>query len=90
MPKGFGAMISIYLKGDFNKTKDFLEKLKIFTLAESLGGVESLIGHPVTMSHGTIPEELRMKYGITDNLVRISVGIEKIDDLIEDLDNAIQ
>jgi len=89
MPKGFGAMISIYLKGDFNKTKDFLEKLKIFTLAESLGGVESLIGHPVTMSHGTIPEELRIKYGITDNLVRISVGIEKIDDLIEDLDNAI-
>ena len=90
MPKGFGAMISIYLKGDFNKTKDFLEKLKIFTLAESLGGVESLIGHPVTMSHGTIPEELRIKYGITDNLVRISVGIEKIDDLIEDLDNAFQ
>ena len=90
MPKGFGAMISIYLKGDFNKTKDFLEKLKIFTLAESLGGVESLIGHPVTMSHGTIPKELRIKYGITDNLVRISVGIEKIDDLIEDLDNAIQ
>ena len=90
MPKGFGAMISIYLKGDFNKTKDFLEKLKIFTLAESLGGVESLIGHPVTMSHGTIPEELRIKYGITDNLVRISVGIEKIDDLIEDLDNAIK
>ena len=61
-------MISIYLKGDFNKTKDFLEKPQNLYFSRITGGVESLIGHPVTMSHGTIPEELRMKYGITDNL----------------------
>jgi len=86
---GFGAMISIYLKTDMNGVRRALEACKIFTLAESLGGVESLIGHPVTMSHGSLPSDLRARLGITDNLVRLSVGIEDIEDLIADLDHAL-
>jgi cystathionine gamma-lyase len=66
-----------------------LEACKVFTLAESLGGVESLVGHPVTMSHVSLPVELRARLGITDNLVRLSVGIEDINDLIADLDQAL-
>jgi cystathionine gamma-lyase len=87
--KGFGAMISIYLKTNMDGVRRALEACSIFTLAESLGGVESLIGHPVTMSHGTLPVELRARLGITDNLVRLSVGIEDIEDLIADLDQAL-
>jgi cystathionine gamma-lyase len=87
--KGFGAMISIYLKTDMDGVRRALEACSVFTLAESLGGVESLIGHPVTMSHGTLPVELRARLGITDNLVRLSVGIEDVEDLIADLDNAL-
>ena len=87
---GFGAMISIYLQTDMNGVRRVLEAFKIFTLAESLGGVESLVGHPVTMSHGTLPIELRQRLGITDNLVRLSVGIENAQDLIADLNQAFE
>ena len=86
---GFGGMLSFRIK-DFNKkqTVKFLEKLHLFTLAESLGGVESLCGHPATMTHASIPVEERKKSGVTDSLIRLSVGIEDIDDLIDDLKNA--
>ena len=86
---GFGGMLSFRIK-DFNKyqTIKFLEKLNLFTLAESLGGVESLCGHPATMTHASIPVEEREKSGVTDSLIRLSVGIEDVDDLIEDLKNA--
>ena len=77
---------------DRNYTKDqtvkFLERLHLFTLAESLGGVESLCGHPATMTHASIPKEEREKSGVTDSLIRLSVGIEDSDDLIDDLKNA--
>ena len=86
---GFGGMLSFRIK-DFNKeqTIKFLEKLHLFTLAESLGGVESLCGHPATMTHASIPVQEREKSGVTDSLIRLSVGIEDVDDLIEDLKNA--
>ena len=86
---GFGGMLSFRIK-DFNKeqTIKFLEKLHLITLAESLGGVESLCGHPATMTHASIPIEEREKSGVTDSLIRLSVGIEDIDDLIDDLKNA--
>ncbi|KPK28575.1 MAG: cystathionine beta-lyase [Betaproteobacteria bacterium SG8_40] len=87
---GFGAMISVYLRTDMSGVRRALEACGIFTLAESLGGVESLVGHPVTMSHGTLPVELRQRLGITDNLVRLSVGIEDVQDLIADLDQALE
>ena len=86
---GFGAMIAVYLRTDMDGVRRALEACKVFTLAESLGGVESLVGHPVTMSHGSLPVELRARLGITDNLVRLSVGIEDINDLIADLDQAL-
>ncbi|MFC0446043.1 cystathionine gamma-synthase [Pseudidiomarina halophila] len=86
---GFGGMISILLKGDIEKARRFLEKVEIFALAESLGGVESLIEHPAIMTHASIPKENREKLGILDNFVRISVGIEDVDDLIADLDQAL-
>ena len=82
---GFGGMISVELDTDLDGVRRFLASLKLFTLAESLGGVESLIGHPVTMSHGSIPAERRAALGITDSLIRLSVGIEDADDLIADL-----
>ena len=86
---GFGGMLSFTNK-HFNKkqTVKFLEKLHLFTLAESLGGVESLCGHPATMTHASIPAEEREKSGVTDSLIRLSVGIEDVDDLIDDLKNA--
>jgi len=87
---GFGAMISLYLGTDMAGVRRALEACNIFTLAESLGGVESLVGHPVTMSHGTLPIELRQRLGITDNLIRLSVGIENAEDLISDLDQAFE
>jgi cystathionine gamma-lyase len=87
---GFGAMISVYLGTDMAGVRRALEACNIFTLAESLGGVESLVGHPVTMSHGTLPIELRQRLGITDNLIRLSVGIENAEDLISDLDQAFE
>ncbi len=86
----YGAMISVYLKTDMAGVRRALERNKVFTLAESLGGVESLIGHPVTMSHGSIPEERRKDLGITDNLIRLSVGVECVDDLLNDMDHALK
>lgn len=85
----YGAMIAVYLKTDMAGVRRALETCHVFTLAESLGGVESLVGHPVTMSHGSLPVERRAALGITDNLVRLSVGIEDVADLIADLDNAL-
>ena len=87
---GFGAMISVYLGTDMAGVRRALEACNIFTLAESLGGVESLVGHPVTMSHGTLPIELRQRLGITDNLIRLSVGIENAEDPISDLEQAFE
>lgn len=86
---GFGGMISILLKGDIEKARRFLEAVEIFALAESLGGVESLIEHPAIMTHASIPKENREKLGILDNFVRISVGIEDLEDLMADLDRAL-
>ncbi len=86
----FGGMISFVTKGnDYNEAVKIVEKLKIFTLAESLGGVESLSGHPASMTHASIPKEEREKTGIVDSLIRLSVGIEDKDDLIADLKQAI-
>ena len=86
---GFGGIISIELSGGLEVSKSFLEKTKIFSLAESLGGVESLIEHPALMTHASIPAEIRDKIGITDGLIRLSVGIESIEDLIDDIDQAL-
>ena len=88
--KSFGGMISFLPKGgDKAKAFKIIENLKIFTLAESLGGVESLAGHPASMTHASIPKEIREKSGVVDGLIRLSVGIEDEQDLIEDLDQAI-
>jgi cystathionine beta-lyase len=88
--RGFGGMISFTLKG--NQLEDALEivkKVEIFALAESLGGVESLIGHPATMTHASIPKEVREQSGVVDSLIRLSVGVEDYEDLIEDLTKAL-
>ncbi|MCO7184049.1 cystathionine gamma-synthase [Tenacibaculum sp. XPcli2-G] len=86
----FGGMVSFRLKDESKQAAlTFLENTKIFTLAESLGGVESLVSHPVTMTHASIPEEERLKIGITDSLIRLSVGVEDIDDLLADLEQAL-
>ena len=85
---GFGGMISLILKGDLDYAKRFLEKVSIFTLAESLGGVESLIEHPAIMTHASIPAEKRKELGIADSLIRISVGVEDVEDLWADLEQA--
>ncbi|WP_028980075.1 cystathionine gamma-synthase [Sporocytophaga myxococcoides] len=88
--KAFGGMLSFTLKGDkIEDAKRFLERAKLFSLAESLGGVESLCGHPATMTHASIPKEEREKAGLKDSLIRLSVGVEDVEDLIEDLKNAI-
>ena len=88
--RGFGGMISFTLKNDdLNEAIAVLSKTKLFSLAESLGGVESLIGHPASMTHGSIPREERIKNGLVDSLIRLSVGIEAIEDLIKDLEQAI-
>ena len=87
---GFGGMLSFYIKGGISEAKSFLEKTKIFALAESLGGVESLIEHPAIMTHASITAEQRAELGIGDNFIRVSVGIENIDDLIKDLEQALQ
>ena len=86
----FGGMVSFTLKGDdIEKSKKIVSATKLFTLAESLGGVESLIGHPSTMTHASIPREERLKSGVKDSLIRLSVGIEDADDLVSDLENAM-
>ncbi len=86
----FGGMMSFTTKGnDYNEAIRIVENLKLFTLAESLGGVESLSGHPASMTHASIPKEEREKTGVVDSLIRLSVGIEDVNDLIEDLRQAI-
>ena len=86
---GFGGMITFYIKGGLEKARSFLERVEIFSLAESLGGVESLIEHPGIMTHASVPEDRRAELGISDSLIRLSVGIEDIDDLLKDLDQAL-
>ena len=82
-------MISVVLKGGLDSATRFLEKTKIFSLAESLGGVESLIEHPAIMTHASIPRDVREEIGISDGLVRLSVGIESLEDLVEDIENSL-
>lgn len=86
---GFGGMISVELKGNLDSTRRFLEQVQLFALAESLGGVESLIEHPAIMTHATIPAHTRAELGISDTLVRLSVGVEDVDDLRADLAQAL-
>ncbi len=88
--KGFGGMVSLELNGGIEAVNGFLKRIKVFPLAESLGGVASLVEHPATMSHASMPENYRKKVGITDQLIRLSVGLENIDDLIEDLRQALE
>lgn len=87
--RDFGGMVTIYLKDGLDKARTMLERVKIFALAESLGGVESLIEHPAIMTHASVPAEQRKALGISDGLVRLSVGIENVEDLIADLDQAL-
>jgi len=87
---GFSGVLSFEIDGGIREVKRFLEYLKIFSIAESLGGVESLIEHPATMTHAYLSKDEREKIGITDSLIRVSVGLENVDDLIEDLDNAFK
>jgi cystathionine gamma-lyase len=89
MRGGFGGMITATLKGGLPAARGFLERVKLFSLAESLGGVESLIEHPAIMTHASIDKPLREALGISDGLVRFSVGIEDVDDLIEDVAEAL-
>jgi cystathionine gamma-lyase len=86
---GFGGIVTFFVKGGLAPTKRVLERTQLFTLAESLGGVESLIEHPAIMTHASIPAETRERIGISDSLVRLSVGVEDADDLIADLDQAL-
>ncbi len=86
--KGSGGMITFFLKGGIDESRRFLETVKLFALAESLGGVESLVDHPAIMTHASIPQKVREDLGIFDNLIRLSVGIEDCDDLIADLEEA--
>ena len=87
--KGPGAMISFYIKGGIQQAENFLKSLRIFTLAESLGGAESLAENPALMTHGSVPAEKRKELGIEDNFIRLSVGIETEADLLEDVSQAL-
>ena len=87
--KGFGAMLSFELKGGEDTVRAFLSRLKLFALAESLGGVESLVAHPSTMTHASMSPEARAEAGISDTLIRLSVGIEDPEDLVADLSQAL-
>ena len=86
---GFGGIVTFFIKGDLDNARVFLERCQVFALAESLGGVESLVDHPAIMTHASVPAEERAKLGISDTLIRLSVGIEAVDDLIADLDQAL-
>jgi len=86
---GFGGIVTFFINGDIENARDFLERCEIFALAESLGGVESLVNHPAIMTHASVPEEVRAELGISDQLIRLSVGIESLDDLMGDLDQAL-
>jgi cystathionine gamma-lyase len=88
--RGFGGMVTIVLKTDLEGTRRFLENTHLFALAESLGGVESLINHPALMTHASVPKEQREKLGVTDSLVRLSVGVEGLRDLVDDLKTALE
>ena len=90
MKNGFGGMISIVLEGDIRRATNFLKATQVFTLAESLGAIESLIEHPALMTHATIPPDVRASLGIADGLIRLSVGIEDLQDLKDDLANALK
>ena len=86
----FGGMVAFDLKSNsLEDATKVMSSTELFTLAESLGGVESLIGHPASMTHASIPREDRLKVGLTDTLIRLSVGVEDVEDLLEDLDNAL-
>jgi cystathionine beta-lyase/cystathionine gamma-synthase len=87
--RGFGGMVSCELKGGPERARAFASAVRVFSLAESLGGVESLLCHPVTMTHGSIPKEMREARGVTDNLLRFSVGIEAESDIIADIEHAL-
>ena len=87
--KGPGGMVSVWLKGGFDAAKRFMERTELFACAESLGGVESLANHPAVMTHASVPEERRAKLGVTDNLVRLSVGVEDLADLRAELESAL-
>jgi cystathionine gamma-lyase len=87
---GFGGMVSFVLKGGLTEARSFLESVRIFSLAESLGGVESLVNHPAIMTHASVPAETRKVLGISDSLIRLSVGIESTEDLLADLDQALK
>ncbi len=87
---GFGGMITFFIKGGLSASRKFLESVQVFALAESLGGVESLVEHPAIMTHASVPAEQRKKLGIDDSLIRLSVGIEDVDDLIADLKQAFE
>ena len=87
---GFGGMVSVELTGGLERNIRFTSKTEVFSLAESLGGVESLVGHPATMTHAAIPKEERLRGGLPDALVRLSVGIEDQEDLLNDLSRAIR
>ncbi|HLW57027.1 MAG TPA: PLP-dependent aspartate aminotransferase family protein [Bacteriovoracaceae bacterium] len=87
---GFGGMITFFVKGGIEESRRFLENVRLFALAESLGGVESLVDHPAIMTHASIPKEVREGLGIYDNLIRLSVGVEDGDDLIQDLSTAFE
>merc|ERR1712098_367745 len=86
---GFGGMITFFLKGGIDQARTFLENTKLFALAESLGGVESLVEHPAIMTHASVPAEQRKVLGIDDSLVLLSVGVEDLDDLLADLKRAL-
>jgi cystathionine gamma-lyase len=85
----FGGMVTVILDGDLARTRQVLERVQVFTLAESLGGVESLVNHPAIMTHASVPKEVREAGGVTDSLIRLSVGVEDVEDLIADLDRAL-
>ena len=87
--EGFSGIVSLELNGNLSNAKELLEKTSIFTLAESLGGVESLIEHPGLMTHASLPEERRKKLGISDTLIRLSIGLENVDDLIDDIESSL-
>jgi cystathionine gamma-lyase len=88
--EGPGGVVTFYLKDGLDQARTMLESVEVFSLAESLGGVESLIEHPAIMTHASMPKEVRAELGITDGLVRLSVGIEQTDDLVADLERALE
>ena len=89
MNGAYGGMVTVLVDGGLARTRQVLERVRVFTLAESLGGVESLVNHPAIMTHASVPKEVREAGGVTDNLIRLSVGVEDVDDLIADLDQAL-